>query len=101
MTKVGKPKGLPKTGGRQRGALNRLPQNLRQNITDFLNDNFDDVVREWVKLDNSREKLNFYRDLLKFGLPVLQSTQITTDFDKLTDEQLDYIIETLKASQYE
>lgn len=101
MAKAGKPKGLPKTGGRQRGALNRVPRDLRQRITDFLNDNFDEVIRAWEKMDNPRERLSFYRDLLKYAVPALQSTQLTTDFEKLTDEQLDYIIENLKASQNE
>jgi len=99
MKKAGKPKGLPKTGGRQRGGLNKLPRDLRQSITEFLQANFDEVVKEWEELENPRDKLNFYRDLLRYAVPVLQSTQLTTDFEKLTDEQLDYIIESLKASQ--
>lgn len=87
--------------GRPVGTPNKLNIDLRKRISDFLNDNFDEVISDWHKLDNWREKLNFYKELIKYQIPTLQSTEFKTDFDKLTDEQLDYIIETLKNSQSE
>jgi len=82
--------------GRPQGSINKITKDLRQSITDFLEQNFVDVVEIWKKLDNDKCKLNFYRDLLRYAVPTLQSTEFKTDFDKLTDAQLDYIINELK-----
>ncbi len=81
-----------KTGGRQKGALNKVNTDLRQSITDFLQSNFNTVTKEWKTL-KGKEKLAFYRDLLKYAVPVLQSTDLTMDFTKLSNEQLDHIME--------
>ena len=83
-----------KTGGRTKGALNKLSTDLKQEITDFLNDNFDEVKKEWQGLEG-KEKLNFYKDLLKYSVPQMQSTSLETDLSKLTDEQLEYILNNL------
>lgn len=83
-----------KTGGRQKGSLNRLSTDLKQEITDFLNSNFDEVKKEWKQLEG-RDKLNFYKDLIKYSIPAMQATSLETDFSKLTNEQLDYILTNL------
>lgn len=83
-----------KTGGRKKGALNKLSTDLKKEITDFLNDNFDEVKKEWQSLEG-KDKLNFYKDLLKYSVPQMQSTSLETDLSKLTDEQLDYILNNL------
>lgn len=81
-----------KTGGRQKGALNKVNNDLRQSITDFLQSNFDAVIKDWKKME-SRDKLAFYKDLLKYAVPTLQSTDMKIDFDKMTDSQLNTVIE--------
>ena len=81
-----------KTGGRQKGALNKVNTDLRQSITDFLQHNFNAVTKEWATLEG-KDKLVFYRDLLKYAIPALQSTDMAMDFTKLSDEQLDHIME--------
>ncbi len=91
------PKGHKRYGGRKQGVSNKVTADLRKSITDFLENNFDDIIRDWKKL-SGKDKLNFYRDLLKFAVPTLQSTELKTDFEKMTDEQLDYIINELKNS---
>jgi type II secretory pathway component PulF len=85
----GNPKGKPK------GAKNKVTLDLRKAITDFLTNNFNEVVTEWQKT-KGKEKLTFYRDLLRYSVPMLQAIELTTDFDKMTDEQLDSIINELK-----
>ncbi|MCK9613012.1 MAG: hypothetical protein M0R16_08965 [Bacteroidales bacterium] len=84
--------------GRPAGTPNKLNADLQQRIADFLNDNFDEVISDWHKLENKREKINFFRDLIKYKLPTLQATEFRTDFDKMTDEQLDHIINELKKN---
>ena len=83
-----------KTGGRKKGSLNRMNQDLRQDIGDFLRDNFEAVKTEWQKLEG-KDKLTFYKDLLRYAVPQLQNTSLQTDLSKLTDEQLDYIVGNL------
>ena len=48
-----------------------------------------------------KDRLMFYEKLLSYGLPKLQSTTLTTDFEKMTDQQLDYIIENLMNQENE
>lgn len=82
------------SNGRPTGSINKLCKPLRQSITEFLENNFAEVVSEWSKLEG-KDKLNFYRDLLKFAVPTLQATEFKTDFEKMTDEQLDRVINEL------
>jgi len=73
--------------GRPKKALNKIAGSLRTNITEFLEMNFDEVVKEWKK-STGRDKLQFYRDLLQFSVPRLASTEIKTDYSRMTDEEL-------------
>ena len=82
------------SNGRPTGSINKLCKPLRQSITEFLENNFAEVVSEWSKLEG-KDKLNFYRDLLKFAVPTLQATEFKADFDKMTEEQLDRVINEL------
>jgi len=82
------------SNGRPTGSINKLCKPLRQSITEFLENNFDEVIKIWDNLDY-KDKLNFYRDLLKFAVPTLQATEFKADFDKMTDEQLDRVINEL------
>jgi hypothetical protein len=79
---------------------NKTGMQLRETITAFLENNFERVVNDFEEL-TSKERVKLYCDLLQFGLPKLQATSLDVDFEKLTDEQLDFIIESLKKSCYE
>lgn len=84
-----------KTGGRERGTPNKLTADLRLRINDFLNDNWSSLQTDFNSLE-SKDKLNFYEKLLQYGLPKLQSTELTSNLEKLSDQQLDFIINELK-----
>lgn len=81
-------------GGRPKGTGNKLTMQLRETISNFLEKNFESVVKDFESL-TPRERLKFYCDLLQYGLPKLQAVQMQTDFEKLSDEQLDFIINEL------
>lgn len=89
--KSGNPAGKPK------GAKNKINQDLRQRITDFLNGEFATIAQDFKELE-PKDKMRFYTDILQYGLPKLQTTSLEIDFESMTDEQLDYIIEQLKQS---
>jgi len=87
-----------KTGGREPGTKNKVTLQLRQRITTFLEDQWQNLETEFSGLE-SKDKLVFFERLLQYAIPKLQATTLTTDLDNLTDEQLDYIIESLLNSQ--
>lgn len=87
----GNPKGKPK------GTKNKVGLQLRETITDFLSENFNKIVEDFHSL-KPRERVKLYCDLLQYGLPKLQGVSLELDFERLTDEQLNEIIERLKQS---
>lgn len=90
--------GHTKIGGRAKGSLNKISLQLRETISDFLNDNFELIIKDFHSLQ-PKERVKFYCDLLNYGLPKLQSVQMETDFDRLSDSQLDDIIKALKNGE--
>ena len=85
---------MPKKGhtnnpkGRPKGTPNKITADLRQRISDFLDGNFDEVTKEWRQLEG-KDKLAFYRDLLKYAIPQLSNMSADISIDRLTDEQVD------------
>lgn len=86
----GNPKGRPK------GAKNKIGNELREIICQFLSDEFSTVTDDFRKLP-PRDRVRVYIDLLQYGLPKLQSVSLESQLDQLTDDQLSKIIEQLSA----
>jgi hypothetical protein len=84
----GNPKGRPK------GAISKLSKDLRLQISDFLEQNFEKVVKEFNRM-SGKDKLKFYTDLLAFALPRLQSIEMH-DLESLTEAQIDQILMRLR-----
>lgn len=82
--------------GRPKGTPNKVTAELRQKITDFVGANLKDIQKQYNELD-ANQKLSFLEKLLSYALPKLQSVQmdVTTDLNKLSDEQVDYILNQL------
>lgn len=87
--KTGNPDGRPK------GSLNKNTSKLREAISCFLTDNFDSIVNDFQEL-SPKDRVKFYCDLLNYNLPKVQSIQMETDFDRLSDSQLDTIMKELR-----
>lgn len=83
--------------GRPKGSPNKMSAQLRETITDFLEDNFEKVISDFEEL-TPRDRVKFYCDLLQYGLPRLQAVQVESEFERLSDEQLQEIIDNLKAN---
>ena len=81
--------------GRPSGTPNKLTADLRQRINEVLENNWHTIEAD-IKALEPKDRLMFIEKLLKYTLPTLQATSLTTDFDKLSDEQLDRIIDELK-----
>ena len=79
--KVGRPKGLPRYGGRKKGTPNKTTKDLRERISIFLEDNFEDAMKAWKKLED-KDKVKLYTDLIKFSVPTLQSVDLNATVKK-------------------
>lgn len=66
--------------GRTPGALNKIGKDLRMNISDFLNDNFDDFVKAYNKLEG-KDKVSAYIDLIPFVVARMQASSVTIDIE--------------------
>ncbi len=86
--------------GRPKGTPNKVTAELRQKITDFVGMNLKDIQKQYNQLD-ANQKLSFLEKLLSYALPKLQSVQmdVTTDISKLSDEQVDYILNQLTSEK--
>ena len=83
--------------GRPKGKPNKVTCNLREWINDFINGNREQVEADFKALE-PKDRIVMFEKLLKYTLPTLQATSLTADFEKMTDEQLDEIINRLKNS---
>lgn len=73
--------------GRPAGATNKTSGKLRQVITDFLEQRFEQIVKDFEQLE-PKDRIKVFTDLLQYSVPKLQAMQLETDFDKLTDRQI-------------
>ena len=65
----GNPKGKPK------GATNKTTRQLREVISDFLDEKFDQIEKDFLKL-TPKERIKLYCDLLPYKLPKLQTISL-------------------------
>ncbi len=81
--------------GRPKGKPNRTTDELRVMVQNFIDDNLQTLQADFDKLE-PKDRLTFIERLLKHVLPApLQ------ELDRLTDEQLDELINRLKAKNNE
>jgi len=79
----GRPKGLPRTGGRKPGTVNKLTKDLRSTIGNFLQQNAFKMQEEYEKLD-PKDKLAFFEKMIKYSLPALSAVDITTQGESIS-----------------
>jgi chemotaxis regulatin CheY-phosphate phosphatase CheZ len=60
--------------GRPKGVPNKVTRELRVSIKNFLEQNFEEVTDIWKTLE-AKDKLSFYRDMLKYVVPALQAVE--------------------------
>jgi hypothetical protein len=82
------PKGKPK------GTPTKKNQELREWVKTFLEGKTGDLEKEWEKL-KPEQKFQLFERLLAYSLPKPQTIDLNLDldFNRLSEEQLDVIIE--------
>jgi hypothetical protein len=81
--------------GRPKGIPNKSTNDLRQWLTDFVQGQRDQILADWQALE-PKDRIIMFEKLMRFVLPTLQATTLQTDFERMTEAELDYIIEGLK-----
>ncbi|HEY5124522.1 MAG TPA: DUF5681 domain-containing protein [Ignavibacteria bacterium] len=80
--------------GRKKGVPNKVTGELREVIKMFLESKFEEVVKVWQKA-NPKEKLTFFKDLMPFVIPRMQSVDLDMDLSSLSEEQLIFMCNEL------
>lgn len=86
--------------GRPKGAKNKAGQAIKERINELFDTSFTlDAIQEDLAQLEPKDRLKFLSDLMPYVVPKLQSTAYTTtmEFDHLSDEQLDKMIERIMA----
>lgn len=88
-----------KTGGRESGTPNKLTTDMRTALQDIL-ENEIKILPQLLEKMKPEKRAEILSRLLQYVTPKIQNIEIQTEFDRLSDEQLDIIIEKLKQSNY-
>ncbi len=89
--KIGRPKGTPKTGGRQKGTQNKVTTDAKDWFVYLLNSNRKRLEKALDAMDD-KELWDNFQKLFPYIVPKMQSVEAKIDYDHLTDEQIDLII---------
>lgn len=84
--------------GRPAGVPNKVTYDMREALKTILENEIKSLPQLLQKM-NAEKRVDVLAKLLQYVAPKLQNVEVQSEFDKLTDEQLDYIIENLKKSQ--
>ena len=82
-----------KTGGRQKGTLNKATANLKTTINGIVERQFETLEYDLEKMD-AKDKINAVLKLIEYVLPKQRETKI--DFNSLSDDEIDNLINRLK-----
>ena len=86
-----------KTGGRTAGTPNAITSDLRAKINTIVENQIDSIEKDLKSLE-PKERLMIVEKLLSYCLPKLQAQSFEIDLMKLSDEQLDQVINQLNIN---
>ena len=68
--------------GKKPGTPNKINQEIRGRINEFLDNNFETIQNDLMQME-ARERVKFYIELLQYGLPKLKQTELKTEGENL------------------
>ena len=83
--------------GRPKGSKNKVNIELREEITDFLKFIWPRIKADFLELEPA-QRIAMFDKLSQFSLPKMTAAELTSNYEQLTDSQLDDIIEKLKSN---
>lgn len=89
-----------KTGGRQKGSVNKVTKKARDLISDIVNDNIDTFRTNMAKL-KPKDFCDVYISLCKYVIPQLQSVSFddTTSAKKTIEEKLSELADEVEEGK--
>jgi hypothetical protein len=87
-------KGTPKTGGRNKGTPNRLTADTKMWISGLLDKNRRQFEKDLKQLE-PYQRVAIFEKLLAYSVPKMQAVQAKIDISRLSDEQLDAVIDEI------
>lgn len=84
-------KGAVKTGGRGKGTPNKVTSDLRTWVNMLIDNNREQLEKDLKALE-PRERWAVIEKLMSYTMPKMQSIEAKIEYDKLSDEQLNTII---------
>lgn len=89
--KTNNPKGRPK------GKPNKITADVRQWLAELIDGNRAQVKKDLKKL-SPKDRLKIIEKFMQYVVPKQQATTLEIDYSKMTEEQLNNIINTLSNS---
>ncbi|MBP1840402.1 hypothetical protein [Formosa algae] len=86
-----RPKGISKTGGRKKGTPNKFTGNAKQWLSQLIENNCLQMEKD-IKALEPKERLQILEKFMQYTIPKMQSIQTKVDFNQLTDEQIENVI---------
>lgn len=90
----GRPPGTPKTGGRKKGTPNKVTGTTRAWLDGLIGKNRAQMERDLKALE-PKERLYILEKFMQYTTPKMQSVEAKIDFNRLSDEELDFIVSDL------
>lgn len=86
--------GRGRMGGRQKGTPNKVTASVREWLAALIDKNRRQIEKDLKALE-PKERLQVLERLMQYVVPKQQAMSAKVDFDKLTDEQLNEIVNEL------
>lgn len=87
-------KGSEKTGGRKAGTPNRISGTVKEWLSGLIDRNREQIEADLKKL-SPKERLQMLEKLMQYVVPKQQAVSAKVDFGKMSEEQLNRVINEL------
>lgn len=88
---MARPKGMPKTGGRQKGTPNKVTSSVKGWLSCLIDKNRRQIEKD-LKAVKPLERLQMLEKLMQYVVPKQQTVKAAVNFENLTDEELTALI---------
>lgn len=93
--------GRGRIGGRSKGTPNKVTSTVKDWISQLIDDNRSQIEKDIKKL-SPKDRLQMFEKLMQYVIPKQQSVRADVDLSKLSESQLDLIVDELtKNINYE
>lgn len=93
--------GRGRIGGRSKGTPNKVTSTVKDWISQLIDDNRSQIEKD-IKRLSPKDRLQMFEKLMQYVIPKQQSVKADIDLSKLSESQLDLIVDELtKNINYE